>query len=87
MPRYYFDIREGPRFLPDKGGEEFDGLDAAKCHAAYLAGEIARGMPLKPASHVVIVEVCNEDKERVITVTVALSIERPENPSLTPWGA
>jgi hypothetical protein len=38
MPRYYFDIREEPRFLPDNGGEELDGLDAAKCRAAHLAG-------------------------------------------------
>ena len=89
MPRYYFDIREGPRFLPDTGGEELEGLDAAKRHAAHLAGEITKGMSLNPASHVVIIEVCNEHKERVITVTVALSVERPnaKDQPVNPWSA
>jgi hypothetical protein len=46
-------------------------------------------MPLAPSNHVVIVEVCNEHRERVITVTVALWIERKqiEDPSVNPWGA
>jgi hypothetical protein len=44
-------------------------------------------MSLSPASHVVIIKVCNEDKERVITVTVALAIERPNGKDqvLNPW--
>jgi hypothetical protein len=28
MPRYYFDIREGPRFIPDPGGEDLGDLEA-----------------------------------------------------------
>jgi hypothetical protein len=89
MPRYYFDIREGSRFRPDSAGEQFEELATAKSHAVHLAGEIAKDMPLDPANHVVIVEVCNEHKERVVTVTVSLWIERKqiEDQPVNPWGA
>jgi hypothetical protein len=89
MSCYYFDIRERLRFRPDGVGEEFEDLGTAKSHAVHLAGEIAKDMPLGPSNHVVIVEVCNEHKERVITVTVALWIERKqiEDQSVNPWGA
>jgi hypothetical protein len=30
MSRYYFDMREGARFVPDAVGLEFDSLDAAE---------------------------------------------------------
>jgi hypothetical protein len=29
MPRFYFDVREGPQFTPDHEGLEFNSLDAA----------------------------------------------------------
>jgi uncharacterized protein DUF6894 len=89
MPRYYFDIREGLRFRPDHAGAEFEDLGSAKGDAVDLAGEIAKDMPLAPSNHVVIVEVCNEHKERVVTVTVSLWIERTqvEDQPVNPWGA
>ncbi len=89
MPRYYFDIREGLRFRPDHTGEEFEDLVSAKGHAVHLGGEIAKEMPLDPSNHVVIVEVCNEHKERVVTVTVSLWIERAqvEDQPVHPWSA
>lgn len=88
MPRFYFDLREGPRFVPDADGTELDGLEAAKCHAADLAAEIIRDLPLRPAGHVVIIEVCNDRKQRMLSMTVSLAIERPDpNQPHTPWGA
>jgi hypothetical protein len=89
MPCFYFDIREGPRFIPDPGGEDLEDLEAAKCHAARLAGEITSDLPLRPAGHVIIIEVCDERKQRVLTMTVSLAIERPngENQPQMPWGA
>jgi len=89
MPRFYFDIREGPRFVPDPGGEDLEDLEAAKCRAARLAGEITSSLPLRPAGHVIIIEVCDEHKQRVLTMTVSLAIEQPDDRSRpwTPWGA
>ena len=34
MPRFYFGVREGARFVPDEIGLEFDSLDAAERAAA-----------------------------------------------------
>jgi hypothetical protein len=42
MPRFYFDVREGPSFTPDDVGSEFDSLDEAERGAAALAAEIGR---------------------------------------------
>ncbi|WP_376771093.1 DUF6894 family protein [Microvirga soli] len=30
MPRYYFDLRDGTRFVPDDKGLEFGSLDAVE---------------------------------------------------------
>ena len=89
MPHYYFDIRDGWRFRSDDAGQEFEDLGTAESHAVHLAGEIAKDMPLDPSNHVVIVEVCNEHKERVITVTLALWIERTqvEDRPVNPWSS
>ena len=89
MPRFSFDIREGPRFVPDAGGEDLKNLEAAKCYAARLAGEITSDLPLRPAGHVIIIEVCDEHKQRVLTMTVSLAIEQPNDGSRpwAPWGA
>lgn len=40
MPRFYFDVREGEKFIPDEEGLEFDSLDAAEREAATAAAEI-----------------------------------------------
>ena len=42
MPRYFFDIREGLGFRPDRVGEEFEDLGTAKGHAVDLTGKIAK---------------------------------------------
>ena len=55
MPRFYFDVREGARFLPDDEGVEFPDFDAAEREAAEAAASIGRdllprGMPAKSPS-------------------------------------
>ena len=65
-------------------------MGSAKSHAVHLAGEIAEAMPLDPSNHGVIVEVCKKQhKERVLTVTISLWIERAqgEDQPVNPWGA
>ena len=34
MPRFYFDVREGPQFVPDDEGLELSDVDAAEREAA-----------------------------------------------------
>ncbi len=84
MSRYYFDIREGTRFVPDEVGLEFDSLDAAERAAAETAAEIGRELLPKGDVREITVEVRNEHRQRVLTITVSVQIERVEPPPLSP---
>jgi hypothetical protein len=76
MPRFYFDVREGPQFTPDNEGLEFNSLDAAEYEAARAAAEIGReDLPKGKASEVT-VEVRDEHGQRVLTVAVAMTVRR-----------
>ena len=84
MPRFYFDVREGEKFIPDEDGLEFDSLDAAEHEAARAAAEIGRDRLPKGDVREVTVEIRNEHRQRVLTVTVSMEIHRvdpaPEPP-------
>jgi hypothetical protein len=84
MFRYYFDVREGTRFTPDDVGLELDGLDAAEYEAACAAAEIARERLPKGDEREVTVEVRNEHRQRVLTVTVSLAVDRVQPPPEPP---
>jgi hypothetical protein len=76
MPRFHFDVRDGAGFVPDDEGMEFDGLDAAKHEAAEAAAEIGRDWLPKSDARAVTVEVRNEHRQRVLSVTVTMQVER-----------
>ena len=76
MSRYYFDIREGTRFVPDEVGLEFGDLNAAERAAAEIAAEIGRKVLPKGDAREVTVEVRNEHCQRVLTATASLAIHR-----------
>ena len=76
MPRFYFDLREGSLFLPDDEGLEFPGLDEAEREAAEAAAEIGRDRLPKGDARDITIEVRNEHRQRVLTVTVSMQVER-----------
>ena len=76
MPRFYFDIREGVRFVPDDEGLEFPDLDTAEREAATTAAEIGRELLPKGAARCVTAEV---------TATVTMAVDRVD-PEPTPPG-
>jgi hypothetical protein len=76
VPRFYFDTREGARFIPDETGLEFDSLDAAEREAASAAAEIGRDRLPKGDARAFTVELKNEHRQRVLTVTVSMEIHR-----------
>jgi hypothetical protein len=84
MPRFYFDVREGPSFTPDDEGFEFNSLDEAERGAPTSVAEIGRDRLPKGDTREVTVELRNEHCQRVLTVTVAMQINRfdpaPESP-------
>ncbi len=86
MPRFYFDVREGPRFAPDDEGLEFDDLDAAEREAAEAAAQIGRDKLPKGGTRDVTIEVRNEHGQRVLTVVISLHIDRVAPPPAAPGG-
>ena len=76
MPRFYFDIREGARFAPDDEGIEFPDFDAAEREAAEAAASIGRDLLPRGDAREVTIEVPNEHRQRVLTVTVSMHIDR-----------
>jgi hypothetical protein len=82
VPWFYFDVREGTRFVPDAVGLEFDSLDAAERAAA--AAEIGRELLPKGDAREITVEVRNEHRQRVLTVTASLEIHRVDPEPLPP---
>jgi hypothetical protein len=84
MPRYYFDVREGALFTPDDQGQEFASLDAAERMAAEAAADIGRDRLPKGDSREVTVEVRNEHRQRVLTVTVSMVVHRVAPEPLPP---
>ena len=85
MPLFYFDIREGTRFIPDEEGIEYRDLDAAERAAAKCAADISRDLLPKGEVREVTVELRNEHKQRVLTATISMHVERvtpePDPPS------
>ena len=76
MPRYYFDVCEGVRFIPDDEGFELDGPQVAERMAMRAAADMARDSLPKGDADDVAVEVHDQDDKRVLTVTVAMRVER-----------
>jgi hypothetical protein len=77
-------MREGARFVPDAIGLTFDSLDAAERAAAETAAEIGRELLPKGDAREITVEVRNEHRQRVLTITESMQIERVEPPPLPP---
>lgn len=76
MPRFYFDVREGCRFVPDDDGLEFPDIHAAEQEAAEAAAAIGRDALPAGRARSVTVEVRNEHGQRLVTATVTLAIDR-----------
>jgi hypothetical protein len=76
VPRYYFDVCEGPRFIPDADGMELPDLDAAEREAAETVVSIGRDLLPKGKARDVTVEVRNAHGERVLTVKITMQVNR-----------
>jgi hypothetical protein len=75
VARYYFDIQNGARVVPDDEGAEFDSLDAAVQSAARSAAEIGTGRLAKGDTSDVVIQVRDEGGQRVCTVTASMKID------------
>jgi hypothetical protein len=76
MPRFYFDVREGQSFISDDEGLEFPSLEMAEQEAIEAAAGIGKDRLPRGDTREVTVEVCNERRQRVLTVKISLEIDR-----------
>jgi hypothetical protein len=84
LPRFYFDVRDGARVAPDDEGVEFPDLDAAEREAAEAAASISRDLLPRSDAREVTIEVSNEHRQRVLTVTVSMHLARVHPPPSSP---
>ncbi len=75
MARYYVDIHDGAQLVRDDEGSEFDSLDAAVHGAARSAAEIGTNLLAKGDTRDVVLEVRDDQGQRVVTVTASMKIE------------
>jgi hypothetical protein len=89
MARYYFDVQNGKPPVRDDEGAEFDSLDAAVHAAARSAAEIGTSRLAKGDTSDVVIEVRDEQNQRVCTVTASMRIERhgPADQGPHSWSA
>jgi len=76
MPHFYFDLREDGRFICDEEGQECRDLDHAEQIACEVAAEVGRDALPETEDRKIILEVRNEQKQRVLTATVWLEVVR-----------
>jgi hypothetical protein len=79
MPRFYFNLILGAFTNRDEVGYEIDSLHAVEIEARRSAGELTRDRLLQlqsAASEDIRVEVKDEHRQPVLTVTVSTQVER-----------
>jgi hypothetical protein len=79
MPRFYFDLVLGAVTNRDEVGSEIDSLHVAEIEARRTAGELTRDRLFQvqgATSEDIRVEVKDEHRQLVFTVTVSTQVER-----------
>jgi hypothetical protein len=75
VARYYLDIHDGAQLVRDDEGSEFDSLDVAVQVAARSAAEIGTSRLAKGDTSDVVIEVRDQQDQRIVTVTASMTIE------------
>ena len=79
MPRFYFDLSMGASTNRDEVGSEIDSRHMAEIDARRTAGELTRDRLFLwqgATSEDIRVEVKDEQRQPVLTVTVSIQVER-----------
>jgi len=89
VARYVFDLQNGKPPLHDDEVAKFDTLDAAVQAAARSAAEIGTNRLVKGDISDVVIEVRDEQNQRVCTVTASMKIDRhdPSHEGPHSWSA
>jgi hypothetical protein len=77
MPRYFFDSRDGDKFIPDELGLELPNVEAARDQAALALAEIAKDvLPGSTRREIVIVV---RDGAPVLETSLIFEARRPRS--------
>jgi hypothetical protein len=76
VPRFYFDVTEGLKFMPDEEGFDLDSLDAAEHEATQTLIQLGRHW--LPHAREVSIQVRDHHHQKVLTLNVAMTVERLE---------
>ena len=76
MPRFYFDVICGAAFICDDYGHECRGIEAAKADAMSTAEELTRERLRTGQLQDIRVDVHDEQRRPVLSVTVLMTVER-----------
>jgi predicted regulator of Ras-like GTPase activity (Roadblock/LC7/MglB family) len=75
VSRFYFDVRDDGTIIPDDEGSEFESLEAAVHAAACATAEIGTDRLAKGDTRDVVIEVRDDQGQRVCTVTASMTID------------
>ena len=75
MPRFYFDIRDGERFVPDEDGLEFPTVNKARDDASRTLGQMMKEAMPDGQHHDMAVEVRSDDKRPLPKVQITFDVE------------
>ncbi len=74
MPLFYFDVRDGEKFMIDEQGLDFSGIDGARDEATRALAEMARDVLPDTSRRRLAIEVRNDEAKEPLLV-VALMFE------------
>jgi hypothetical protein len=77
MPRYYFDIADGPESSRDEEGLELPNLEAARTQALATLGEIARDEFPDGDRRDFSISIRDGGGQALLIAKLALRVERP----------
>ena len=89
MSRFHFDVQDKGNILADDEGAEFESMDAAVHAAAQSAAEIGTGRLAKGDFSDVVIEIRDEQNQRVVTVRASMKIDQhaPLPLKSLPWSS
>ncbi len=76
MPRFYFDVGQGPKLIRDEQGFVLDNLNAAEHEATQSLIQLGRDW--LPRAREVSILVRDEQHRQVLALSIAIRIERLE---------
>ena len=76
LARFYFDVRDGSKFIRDENGLELSGVDQARDEAATTLAELVKGRLPGVFEYEIAIEVRDEAKEPLLRAMLRFEVQR-----------